>query len=175
MPFLDQPRCPQCRSSLPLNSLFPWALRGGVFRLAPNLGVECPHCGAKLRIIQTRVYVTLGVLLAVVLFGRNGLTSLMHEAHLDALETLELVCVLGAVIGVAILPLFAPNLWQVRLIASDEVVTFPLGTPKAEEDAMPGWICHKCQEKNPENFQLCWKCGHVRPKAPASNNRSRGP
>jgi hypothetical protein len=165
MPFSDQSRCPQCHSSLPLRSLFPWPLRGGIFRLAPNLGIECPHCGAKLRIIQTRVYVMVGILFTALLFGRQGLTSLTHEAHLDVTERLQLLCGAGALIGLALLPYFAPNLWQLRLIGKDEAVGFPLGTPKAKEDATAGWTCRQCHEKNPENFELCWKCGHMRSKS----------
>jgi|SRR5579863_7491214 len=76
----DTPRCPQCHDSVPLISLFPWPMRGGAFRLAPNLGVECPHCGTKLLIVQTRVYAALGFLFLVLLFGASGFASLTHKA-----------------------------------------------------------------------------------------------
>jgi ribosomal protein L40E len=142
-------------------------MRGGVFRLAPNLGVECPHCGTKLLIVQTRVYAALGFLLLVLLFGGSGFASLKHKAHLDPLEEVQAFCAFGAIIGLAFLPLFAPSLWRLRPIRDGEAeaMVFPLGTPKAEEDATPGWICPKCHEKNPENFEICWKCEHARPKA----------
>jgi hypothetical protein len=175
MPFSDALRCPQCLSPLSLRSLGPFALRGLVVRDTPNLGVECPHCGAKLRIVRTRLFVTQGILFALFFFGLRGLVSLKKTGHLDAVGELQLLCLLSALLGTLLLQLFTPNLLQVRLVGAGEAVTFPLGTPKADEDATAGWICNNCHEKNPEDFEICWKCEHARPKAPASNNRWRGP
>ena len=33
------------------------------------------------------------------------------------------------------------------------------------KDTKPGvdWTCPSCSEKNPGNFELCWKCGAARP------------
>jgi hypothetical protein len=174
MPFPGGPRCPQCLSALPLRSLSRWTPGGYSGLMFGKIGVECPSCGARLRIIQTRVAVTSAILFAVLLFGARGLTSLGHQAHLETTETLQLLGVFTAVIGMLLLPLFAPNLWQVRLVSADEAVAFPLGTPKAEADATPGWVCRQCHEKNPENFELCWNCGHLRAKSTASNHRSKG-
>jgi ribosomal protein L40E len=165
---LNQPHCPQCLASLPLRSVFRRTPSGYFGVMLGRIGVECSSCGAKLCIIQTRVAVTAWVLLFVFLLGAKGLTSLMHQARLDATARLQLLCVCGAGIGMLLLRLIAPSLWRVRLLSVDEVVTFPLGAPKAEEDAAPGWVCHKCRERNPENFELCWKCGHLRPKSPTS-------
>ena len=27
------------------------------------------------------------------------------------------------------------------------------------------WVCGKCEEENPETFDLCWQCGSASPKA----------
>jgi ribosomal protein L40E len=167
MLLLNEPHCPRCLSPLPLRSVFRGTPSGYSAVMFGRIGLECPSCGAKLRIIQARVAVAAWVLFIVFLLGAKGLTSLMQLAHLGAGDKLQLLCVFGAGIGMMLLPLLAPKLWRVRLVNPDEVVTFPLGTPKAEEDATPGWVCSKCREKNPENFELCWKCGQLRPKAPA--------
>jgi hypothetical protein len=37
------------------------------------------------------------------------------------------------------------------------------------------WVCPRCHERNPVNFEVCWKCTHSKPDGAASNNRRRGP
>ena len=174
MPSSDTLRCPQCLSPLTLGLLGPLGVRG-IVRDTPNLGVECPHCGARLKVIRTRLYVMWGIVSALGLFGLSGLRSVRGTGHVDAVVGFQLMCLLGAVIGGLLLQLFTPNLLQLRVVGPGEAVNFPLGTPKADEDAMPGWTCTHCHEKNPENFEICWKCEHARVKTTASNNRWRGP
>jgi hypothetical protein len=36
------------------------------------------------------------------------------------------------------------------------------------------WICPHCHERNPNNFDTCWKCKHSKLVITASNNRSSG-
>ena len=169
MPASGQLRCPQCQSSLSslhLGSPFRWP-QSGLTRNFSTFGIECPSCGAKLRITQGRLAVAWGILVVAFFFGVRSLASIGRLAHLDTADRLQLLWAVGAFIGILLLPLFAQNLWQVHVMSADEAATisFPLGTPKAEEDAEPGWVCPKCHEKNPENFELCWKCEHARPKA----------
>ena len=164
MPSPRSLRCPQCLSPLSLGALAPLGLRGLVVRDTPNLGLECQHCGAKLRIIRTRLYVVQSILLALSFFGLRGLVSLKSKGHLDAIEQLELLCLPIALVGALVLQTLTPNLLRLRLVGPGEAITFAAGTPKADEDAAPGWICPKCHEKNPENFEICWKCEHARRK-----------
>ena len=164
MPNSDTLHCPRCLSSLSLRLVAPFALRGIVL-YTPNLGVECPRCGAKLRIVRTRLLVAWGILLALLVFGLGGLTSFKNTGRLDATVQLQLLCLLFALIGALLFQVFTPNLLQARLVRPGEPVTYPLGTPKAEEDATPGWICNHCHEKNPEYFEICWKCEHAKPKS----------
>jgi ribosomal protein L40E len=173
MPASSQLRCPQCQSSLSslhLGSQYRWP-QSAFIRL-PAIGIECPSCGAKLRVSQTSLAVTWWILTAVVLLCARPLGFIIRVPYL-----VRLLGAVGALIGMLLLTLFAPKLRQVRLMSADEAAgtVFPLGSPEAEEDAEPGWVCRKCHEKNPENFELCWKCGHPKALAPASNNRWRGP
>ena len=140
----------------------------------PNLGVECAHCGAKLRIVRTRLLVALWILLALFFFGLSGLVSFKNTGRLGAMVRLQLLCLLSVPFGALLLQLFTANLLRVRLVGAGEAVIFPSGTPKADEDATPGWICTNCHEKNPENFEICWECKHARPKG-ASNHRLERP
>jgi hypothetical protein len=142
-------------------------VRGFVIRNTPNLGLECQHCGAKLRIVRTRLYIVQSILLALSFFGLRGLASLKSKGHLDAIEQLELLCLAIALVGGFVLLPLTPSLLRLRLVGPGEAVTFAAGTPKADDDAAPGWICPKCHEKNPENFEICWKCEHARRKAAA--------
>lgn len=164
MPSPNPLRCPQCLSPVSLGSLAPFEARGFVTRDTPNLGVECQHCGAKLRVVRTRLYVAQGILLVLFSIGLSGLTSLRSKGHLEAIEQLELLCLPIALVGGFLLLPLTPNLLRLQLVGPDEAVTLPGGMPKADEDAAPGWICSKCHEKNPENFHICWKCEHARPK-----------
>src|SRR5579863_3303727 len=115
MPNSDTLRCPQCLSSLSLRSVAPFALRGMVVFYTPNLGVECPHCGAKLRIVRTRLLVALWILLALFFFGLSGLVSFKNTGRLGAMVRLQLLCLLSVPFGALLLQLFTANLLRVRL------------------------------------------------------------
>ena len=68
-----------------------------------------------------------------------------------------------------------PRFLRVRLIGKGEEVTFPLLErakerqaeaqvaedgldSEAKDDDRPEWVCPKCGETNPGNFNECWKC-----------------
>jgi hypothetical protein len=156
MPSAAGPRCPQCFERLPLKSL-------GALGFWGNLGVECPYCGAKLVVVRTRWSVTRLILAALLGVGLIGWRIARRTGQVD-MGKAALVCLAAALVGSLLLIPFMPNLLSLRLVGTGEPVTFPLGTPKAEEEAEAGWICPKCHVKNPENFELCWKCEHARPK-----------
>lgn len=51
-----------------------------------------------------------------------------------------------------------PEVW----IADDHDLTRALALVRAHEQTLPpagSVYCRYCHEENPENFQLCWKCG----------------
>jgi hypothetical protein len=87
MPSPSALRCPQCLSPVSLGSLAPLGLRGFVIRDTPNLGLECQHCRAKLRIIRTRLYVAQGILLALSFFGLRAWCRLRAKAILMQLNS----------------------------------------------------------------------------------------
>jgi hypothetical protein len=35
--------------------------------------------------------------------------------------------------------------------------------PEKQPDVGPAWICARCHEENPGNFEECWKCQRNRP------------
>jgi hypothetical protein len=69
-----------------------------------------------------------------------------------------------------------PRLLTVRLLQDNESVRYPLARPSISnpdeeaaqkssavqlepiEDDRPSWVCAKCGEGNPGNFDVCWKC-----------------
>jgi hypothetical protein len=78
----------------------------------------------------------------------------------------------------------APRLLRLRFVNDGEKVEYPLvirARELAEERAAdeklaeeqlelespdvgkPAWICAKCREENPGNFDVCWKCQAARP------------
>src|SRR5579864_7501285 len=124
MPSPSSLRCPQCLSPVSLRSLAPLGVRGFVIRDTPNLGLECQHCGAKLRIVRTRLYVVQSILLALFFFGLRGLASLKSKGHLDAIEQLELLCLAIALVGGFVLLPLTPNLLRLRVVGPGEAVTF---------------------------------------------------
>jgi hypothetical protein len=176
MPLLDEPHCPQCLSTLPLSPLWRAAPKDRWGLLRGNVGILCPHCGARLRVIQTRANLAGWVAVAVFFGGVYYVESLLSQSQLHLTEKVALVCVLGAVCVVQLIPrLFGPQLAQLRLTSSDEMVTFPLEDAKANEDPAAGWVCAGCHERNPANFEICWNCERPRVAPAASNNRWRGP
>jgi len=56
MSLLESPRCPNCNSEIALKKLWEAAPknRGGVSIIRP-VGLACPTCGMKLRVLQKRL------------------------------------------------------------------------------------------------------------------------
>jgi hypothetical protein len=136
----------------------------------PNLGIECPQCGATLRVDRGRYFCVRGIFFAMLVACVFGLMALRRSDHPDAIWILWALCMGTALIGALVVQLTRWRLLRLRTVAAGEPVTLPLGTPKADEDAQPGWVCRFCHEKNPLNFASCWKCQHAReaPAPPAS-------
>jgi len=192
MPILDEPQCPQCSSTLPLRLLWRVAPTGrdGLV-LTGKVGIVCPRCGAKLRILQTRIRIWILAVYAV--FGGciYYIGWMTREAHLILDENVLFVGALAGV-GVAqfLLWRYTPQLAQLRLLGNDERVQFPLARTQAEEanavsgefedtgdgeespeDSKPEWTCPHCREENPASFEICWNCEEARPGLSAASNQ----
>jgi DNA-directed RNA polymerase subunit RPC12/RpoP len=181
MLLLDVPRCPNCNSEVALKALWDAAPknRGGSVIVRP-VGIACPTCGVKLKVLQGRVL--LGLAFAYVFpFAVVVLVVLMIPWDSDRERRL-------VSIGALVITYFGafrlhrhlvPSLLRVRLIEDDRKVEFPLSKPAAElnehrsevadvltlepdDDNRPVWVCPKCGEENPGNFDVCWKCQGAR-------------
>jgi hypothetical protein len=183
MSLLELPRCPNCNSEIALKKLWEAAPknRGGVSIIRP-VGLACPTCGMKLRVLQKRLLWGLAVAyvvpIAVVvpLFAHMS-PMLTYQARRVVLAALVVVVTFGAF---RLLKHFIPRLLRVRILGSEEKVVFPLakievqaeeteaidvsGLEPTDED-QAGWTCKSCGEENPGNFNECWKCLTLRPEA----------
>jgi hypothetical protein len=176
MAILDPPRCPNCNSEIALKELWEAAPknRGGVAIIRP-VGLACPTCGMKLRVLQSRLLWGLAlayvvpIAMVVPLFGHMP-PLLTYEARRLVLAAVVVVLTFGAF---RLLKHLIPRLLRVRILKPEEKVVFPLAKPaaRAEEtqaidasdlkrtdDDRPEWTCKSCGEENPGNFDECWKC-----------------
>jgi hypothetical protein len=182
MSLLDPPRCPQCNSDIALRDFWevaPKQSRGSA--LSGSLGIVCPTCGVKLKVIQGRVHLSFALVLVVpfalaLLVGR----VIPLDSGTDS-SKLMVIC-LGAIYigGFFLQQRYIPRLLQVRFLKDGEVVEYPLAIWARESAAeaqffkeqremespdlgKPVWTCTSCGEENPGNFDICWKCQTVRP------------
>jgi hypothetical protein len=180
MSLLDPPRCPNCTSEIALKELWEAAPknRGGL-AIIRAVGMACPICGMRLRVLQSSLLLGLAIAY-VVPIAIVGTVTLMaqwangRERRLVYLGVLTVVYI-GAF---RLLKHLIPKLLRVRILRPDEKVDFPLATParRAEEtqdvdassleqtdDERPEWTCKSCGEENPGNFNECWKCLAMKP------------
>src|SRR5580693_1827049 len=72
MPSIPYSTCPQCHGALPIRVLWDFSrhsrfgLIGQYGTLTGKIGIVCPHCGIKLRIVQTRIRLVLVATITVV-------------------------------------------------------------------------------------------------------------
>src|SRR5579859_5171906 len=133
MPFLHQSRCPKCDSGLPLKVLWEFSrtsLYGLVNRsgtLKGKIGIVCPNCGVKLRVVQTRIRVFL-VLTWLVAYGVAwSVGEWMRHDHVVLSRIYGIPGVLVFFFAVWLLQKYLiPHLAQVRLAGADEQLGFPL-------------------------------------------------
>jgi hypothetical protein len=190
MSLLDLPRCPNCNSEIELKELWriaPKTNRGSM--MAGNVAIACRVCGIKLRVLQGRAQLSgllgFGLLIALSLIGGN-LSSHTGSPLRTALIAAPFVIV--AIASYWVQQRLIPRLLRVRLLEEGEQVVYPLIAPQEEwetdqqvdardlcnsesaGDNRPVWTCAKCGEKNPGNFDICWKCQAERPGAVAEDS-----
>jgi RNase P subunit RPR2 len=184
MALLDPPRCPNCQSLIDLTELWQAAPKSRNTIIA-RVGIACPVCGVKLRVLQGRAYLIGLMAMLVPLAAAMGsiFVAPVTQRSTDYYMRMGIfaVIVFGAV---RFHTRNIPRLLTVRLLQDNETVQFPLVrpiTPEAEEetapssalrlepteDDRPAWTCKACGEENPGNFNECWKCLAMRPEANA--------
>jgi hypothetical protein len=184
MPLFNPPRCPNCNSEIDLKELWraaPKAGRGS--GLSGKVAIVCPVCGIKLRVLDGRMRITF-VAGFVLMLGISAAVGQMTRFYGDKN---------GRVIGLMLIFLAGfilfqksiPRLLRLRVLGEGETAGFPLVTLaqdlaavreeadregvalEPDADAGPAWICPKCHEENPGNFNECWSCLAMRPEATA--------
>ena len=133
MPLFSESRCPRCDSGLPLKVLWEFSrsssyhliTKAGLLR--GRIGVVCPNCAAKLRVVQTRIRVFVSLLWAAAVGGAWCIVEWIRHAHVVLNQTSE---ILGFFVlfslGFIVQQYCMPRLAQVRLAAADEQLGFPL-------------------------------------------------
>jgi|HubBroStandDraft_6_1064221.scaffolds.fasta_scaffold458120_1 DNA-directed RNA polymerase subunit RPC12/RpoP len=135
MPNLPYVRCPNCGGALPIKVLWDFSrhsrfeLIGQYGTLTGRIGIACPSCGIKLRIVQTRIRIFL-VATSVALFAT--VAYLLRSMHVQHLSLNRLPEVLGLMLGSFALYLLQraliPHLTQVRPAQPDEHLGYPLSS-----------------------------------------------
>jgi hypothetical protein len=145
--------------------------------MAGNVAIRCPVCGAKLGVLQGRAQLS-GLLGFGMLILLALIASQLRTPGDSRLRTALIAApfVIIAIAGYIIQQRSIPRLLQVRPLEEGEKVVYPLtppaeeweteeasgsgsdGDPKLQEENKPAWTCRKCGEKNPGNFEECWKC-----------------
>jgi hypothetical protein len=179
MSLLDPPRCPNCNSEVALKELWDAAPKsqGGSLIVRP-VGLACPTCGVKLKVLQRRLLLCLAVSY-IVPFAIVVPAVFMAQWDNDRERRLvSLGLLMIAYFGAfRILQRLIPRLLRVRLLKDNEKVVFPLAkaaveTAESQETGVlsleptgedrPEWTCKSCGEENPGNFDECWKCQEPR-------------
>jgi hypothetical protein len=175
MSLLNPPRCPQCDSEIDLTELWRATPKIASLYVKGRIGVVCPHCGAKSRVLGH--FANLSAILALLFLVFVGVVAARavpigwsrSERGDRVLWVVAGVIALG---GLAVQRSAAPGLLRLRALEPKDIVKFPLSKRAAPEvaavkglsdDTRPAWVCPKCGDENPGNFDECWKCLAMRP------------
>jgi hypothetical protein len=189
MMLLGDPPCPQCQAPVPLAGLWQRATkdRGGIF-LIGQVGIGCPACEAKLRVLQANLAIAAVGSFAAFCAAFGVLGAIEHARVGAARQDLNLLLIAPAIVGWMLLfRRYGYRFARVRALEDGEKVAFPLSRPvatapiaddrpdrkainvgpssqTAESPAVSAdiektpWICPECGEENPGKFNICCVC-----------------
>jgi hypothetical protein len=166
------PKCPACNVVVDLSPVWK-ALGYRATFIGSGFGVACANCGAKLEISQIRAK-TIG--LSSSLLGVAALTfaAIKYGPLIRPPPGREYVTFLWAAGTVGVF--FVLKRWLGRMLTVLKVapiekrLNFPLewNTDIIDKISLSDssttyvgkpWMCRKCREVNPGEFDTCWKCG----------------
>jgi|SRR6185312_12050997 len=139
MSLLREPQCPRCGSQLPLRALWKFARlenprvlpglqllsRSGLLR--GQIGIACPNCRTRFKVVQTRIRIVRFVgwtllFAAAALFGEwTRRSSVAVDSRIEYFALAAIVCVAMIVQRVS-----TPYLAQVRDVRVGEQLSYPL-------------------------------------------------
>ena len=174
MSLLNSPRCPNCNSEINLKELWRFAPKSGRGSgLAGKVGVVCPVCGIKLRVLDGHMRLLSVGLFALMVCGAAivGLTSRSFGNDRPILVGFVALYAVGFIVFQKSIP----RLLRLRVFEEGEKASFPLVSLaedlaaqresiaedpaiESETESAPAWNCPKCHAENPGNFDECWKC-----------------
>jgi hypothetical protein len=147
-----------------------------------HVGIVCPVCGVKLRVLQGgRVQVS-GILVFILPVALGFFLTRLFPINSGSPSGKLALAIFAAVyIGAFFLHQhLIPRLLTLRFLKDGESAGFPLVTlaedlaaerKAIEEDEKtqlspaedgPAWTCNACGEENPGTFNECWKCLKMR-------------
>jgi predicted RNA-binding Zn-ribbon protein involved in translation (DUF1610 family) len=144
-----------------------------------RVAMTCPVCGVKLRVLHGRSEL-IGLLAVVVPFVVMAVSLFVVPVIRRSTDYYLRMGVFAIVMfsAVRLHRRNIPRLLRVRLLQDKETAQFPLvRSPVLEvessdpvvlepmQDDRPSWVCPKCGEQSPGNFNECWKCLALRPEA----------
>jgi hypothetical protein len=139
MAFFQESRCLQCGSALPLRVLWNFArvndshalpgfnllTRSGLLR--GKIGIACPGCGAKFRIVQTRIQIVRLMIWGLALGAAWYAGEWTRHVHLPLDQELAIPVLFVCVLWISFFErICIPRLAQVRPAADAEGLSFPL-------------------------------------------------
>ena len=139
MSALREPLCPLCGSQLPLRALWKFARfensrvlpgfellnRSGLLR--GQIGIACPNCGAKFKVVQTRIRVVRFATWALLFAAAAVFGEWSRRTGFAQNPRVELIAV-AVIVSITFLlqRLSTPYLAQVRPVRDDEQLSYPL-------------------------------------------------
>ena len=189
MTSLGDPRCPQCQAPVPLAGLWQRATkdRGGIF-LIGKVGIGCPACEAKLRVLQSNLAIAAVGSFAAFCAAFGVLGAIEHARLGAARQDLNLLLIAPAIVGwMFLFKRYGYRFARLRALEDGEKVAFPLSrsvggaaiahdrpdkrainvSPPSQAAEGPAvsadtekapWSCPECGEENPGRYDVCCIC-----------------
>lgn len=147
----------------------------------PDLGLVCKGCGYALCGLEDHVcpkcgqrftlqeYIPKGDFPQLIADGHfvratDQIVDLLYRYHIPYIEQIDPLSQVFGVLGASVDRgpyLCVPRecfLEAVDLLRRHQLGE-PLPTSPPKDHQHPPWPCPSCQETNPPNFEICWKCG----------------
>jgi hypothetical protein len=137
MPLTSDPQCPRCLQSVALQPLWRTAPTGkwGLV-LNGTFGITCPHCGAKLRVLQTPMRLVITAIFASIIGASLYFENTVRGVGTPSDRKNVVVGVFALlVILMPTLRYLAPKLAELRLLQDNEIVQFPLSNTQGRDAA----------------------------------------